>query len=200
MKPKSQFYSRYFTYIKPVVRFPIVRTYGSTIFTLFIVIIFIFFAIKPTIETILVLQKKLSETNDVLEKVNKKSNDLSQGKENYDNLDETIKTKIAVSLPSDVNLKSLIQILENSANTHQASISALQIQPITVNTKVQNTGKLEEISFTFNVLGEYSSLTSILQDLKRSERVITIDHISLSKVSEGPGLIMSMTGKTYYIK
>lgn len=200
MKPKSQFYSRYFTYIKPVVRFPIVRTYGSTIFTLFIVIIFIFFAIKPTIETILVLQKKLSETNDVLEKVNKKSNDLSQGKENYDNLDEAIKTKIALSLPSDVNLKSLIQILENSANTHQASISALQIQPITVNTKVQNTGKLEEISFTFNVQGEYRSLTSILQDLKRSGRIITIDHVSLSKVSEGSGLIMSMTGKTYYIK
>ena len=76
MKDRQKIYSRYFTYVKPLIRLPIVRTYGATVFTIFIITIFIFFAIKPTIETILVLQKKLENSTEVLEKLQKKSKDL----------------------------------------------------------------------------------------------------------------------------
>ena len=75
MKSKSQ-YSRYFTYIRPFTKLPIVRTYGSATFTLVVMTIFIFYAIKPTVETILVLQKKLEDSTQVLEKVNQKANNL----------------------------------------------------------------------------------------------------------------------------
>ncbi len=201
MKPNSSIYSRYFTYIKPVTRLPIVKTYGSTIFTLIIIIIFIFFAIKPTVETILVLQKKLTETSDVLDKVNKKANDLSLGKQNFDNLDPTIKSKLTQAIPDTVTLKSITQALEQTAKLHEASVSALQIQPIVINTKSENSaGTLAEIDFTFNIEGEYENLIALLQDLKSSSRLISIDSLSLSKLTEGSGLIMSITGKGYYIK
>ena len=113
MNPKSQIYSRYFTYIKPLTRSPIVKTYGSVIFTLVIITIFILFAIKPTVETILVLQKKLSDTAEVLDKINKKANDLSLGKQNYDNLDAGIKLRISQTIPSGVDLKSITQTLDS---------------------------------------------------------------------------------------
>lgn len=201
MKPNSSIYSRYFTYIKPVTRLPIIKTYGSTIFTLIVIIIFIFFAIKPTVETILVLQKKLTETSDVLDKINKKANDLSLGKQNYDNLDPTIKSKITQAIPDTVALKSITQTLEQTAKSHDTSISALQIQPIVIGTKSANSvGSLSEIDFTFNIEGEYANLIALLQDLKSSSRLISIDSLSLSKLTEGSGLIMSITGKGYYIK
>lgn len=201
MRPDNIKYSRYFTYIKPIAKLPIVRTYGSTIFTIAVIIVFIFFAIKPTIETIVVLQKKLANSTEILEKVNQKAKDLSLGKSNYEKLDKSIKTKIAAAIPDAANLKSIIQSLEQTAKSHQASVSALQIQPVVLETKIDNKlGTLSEISFTFNTEGEYSKLISIVQDLKNSSRLISIDTLSLSKLSEGPGLIMSISGKALYIK
>lgn len=185
MKSQSQIYSRYATYIKPLTRLPIIKTYGSTIFTLFTITIFIFYAIKPTIETILVLQKKLENSTKVLEKVNQKSKDLSLAKQNYEQLDQTIKDKIETLIPDTVTLKSIIQSLEQTAITHQASISALQIQPLTVETKSDKLGTLTEIGFTLNTEGEYQNLILLLQELRSSPRLISIDSVSVSKLSEG---------------
>lgn len=201
MKSESQIYSRYFTYIKPITRLPIVKTYGSTIFTLLVTAIFIFFAIKPTVETILVLQKKLEDSNQVLKKVNQKANNLSAGKANFEKLDSSLKDKLSAAIPDTVSLRSVIQSLEQSAKVHEASISALQIQPLMLETKRDyRPGTLAEISFTFNVEGQYKNLISLLQDLRSSARLISIDSLSLSKLSEGGGLIMSITGKAYYLK
>lgn len=201
MKSQSQIYSRYFTYIKPVTKLPIVRTYGSTIFTLVVIIIFIFYAIKPTVETILVLQKKLENSTQVLRAVNQKANNLSQAKQNYENLDPVIKSKIETSIPSTVSLGSITQTLESSAKVHEASVSAIQIQPLVIDTNTDNhLGTLSEVAFTYNVEGEYRNLILLLQDLKSSARLISIDSLSLSKTSEGPEIVMSISGKAYYIK
>lgn len=201
MRTQTQSYSRYFTYIKPIAKLPIVRTYGSTIFTLMITAIFIVFAIKPTVETIVVLQKKLTDSTKVLEKVNQKANNLSAAKANLEKLDSQIKSKIDTAIPNTVNVKSIIQNLEQIAKIHEASISALQIEPLTLETKIDShVGMLSEISFTFNTEGEYKNLIALLQDFKTSARLISISNLSLSKLSEGTGIIMSITGKGYYLK
>lgn len=201
MKNKSELYSRYFTHIKPITKLPIVKNYGPIIFTLLTVAILTIFAIKPTIETILVLQKKLADSNEVLQKVTQKANNLSQGKKNYDNMDQNIKVKISTAIPDSVNLKSVIQNLEQIAKTHEASVSALQIQPFIVDTKIADKTKvLDEIAFTFNTEGAYKDLIAILQDIKSSSRLISINSISLSKTTDGTSLIMSLSGKVYYLK
>ena len=201
MKSESALYSRYFTYIKPISRIPIVRTYGSTIFTLLIMLVFIYFAIRPTVETILVLQKKLADQEQVLQKITKKANDLSLGKQNFDNLESGLNSKIQSAIPDTVELKSLIQALEQTATNHDASVSALQIQPLTLQAKKEDTlGKVSEVGFTFNIEAQYSNMISFLQDLRGSSRLISIDSLSLNKVSEGSGLIMSIIGKAYYVK
>lgn len=201
MKPQSQVYSRYYTYIKPFAKLPIVKNYGSTIFTILIVIFFIFYAIKPTVETILVLQKQLADSTIVLEKVNQKVKSLSDAKQNYDNLDPKLKSKLTNYIPNTVTLKSVTLTLEQTAKQHNASISAIQIQPLVIETNISTgSGILSEILFTFNAEGEYPNLVSLLQDLKNSSRLISIDNLSLSKVTDGTGLIMSLSGRAYYIK
>ncbi len=201
MKSQSNLYSRYFTYIKPIGRLPIIKNYGSTILTLLTMSILIFFAIKPTIETILVLQKKLADENEVLQKVTQKANNLSLGKKNYDNLDQNIKEKISAAITDTISLKSLVQALEQTAKVHEASVSALQIQPLVINTKIESqTGVLSEISFTFNIEGAYKNLIAILQDLRSSSRLISVDSLSLSKSNDGGILIMSLSGRAYYLK
>lgn len=161
----------------------------------------VFFAIKPTVETILVLQKKLAQQEEVLQKVTQKANDLSLGKKNFDNLNPPIKEKISAAIPDKVSLKSLIESLEETARAHEASVSALQIQPFVIEEKIENRmGSLAEVSFTFNMEGDYENLTALLQDLKGSSRLISVENLSLSKASDTENLIMSLSGKAYYLK
>lgn len=201
MKSKSTLYSRYFIYIKPITKIPIIKNYGPAIFSLLTMSILIFFAIKPTIETILVLQKKLADQEQVLQKVTKKVNDLSLGKKNYDNLNQDIKDKISMAIPDTPNLKTLIQTLEQTAKTYEASVSAIQIQPLVIDTKKDSKANTPaEVSFIFNTEGNYNGLISLLQDLSTSSRLITISSSSISKTSEGNLLIMSVSGKAYYLK
>lgn len=201
MKSTSALYSRYFTYIKPISKMPIIRNYGAMIFTLLTISVLTFFAIRPTVQTILVLQKQLEDEEQILQKVNEKAKNLSLGQQNYDALDDNIKEKIMTAIPDSLSLKSAVSSLEQTARQYEASISALQIQPLTVAAKIPNQiGQLSEISFIFNVEGAYPNLMSLLEDLRKSDRLISIDDLSLSKTSEGSGLIMSLTGKAYYIK
>lgn len=201
MKNESTLYSRYFTYVKPVTKLPIVKNYGPTIFSLLTITILVFFAIKPTVETILVLQKKLADSNEVLQKITQKANNLSLGKENYDNLDQTVKGNILALIPDTVSLRSIIQSLEQAALRNEASVSALQIQPLIVETKSSNQiSSVAEISFIYNTEGSYENLVALLQELKISNRLISIDSLSMAKTNEGSSLIMSLTGKAYYLK
>ncbi|MCL5784841.1 MAG: type 4a pilus biogenesis protein PilO [Patescibacteria group bacterium] len=201
MQSKSTLYSRYFTYIKPITRLPIVKNYGPTIFTLLTVSVLAYFAIKPTIETIVVLQKKLADSEVMLKKVTEKANNLSLAKKNYDNLNQGIKEKIVAAIPDTVSLKTITQTLETTAQAHEASISALQFQPLVIEAKTKaKTGSPAEIPFTFNIAGDYKNLVALLQDLKTSSRLITIDNLSISKTSDGTAIIMSLSGKAYYFK
>lgn len=201
MTKQSNRYFRYYTYIKPIANIPIVKNYSPIIFTLVTLIVFIFFAIKPTVETITVLQKKLVNAQEVLNKVNKKAESLSLGKENYEQLNPDIKSKIQAAVPDDVALKSLIQTLEKNALQNEASISALQIQPVVIEAKAESpAGKLSELNFIFNIEGQYLNLVSLLQDLETGARLISVDNVVINKLDQSQTLLMSITGKAYYLK
>jgi len=193
-------YSRYFTYIQPIAKHPIVKAYGTAIFTVIALVVFIIFAIKPTLETVLVLQKRLEEDQKVLAKINQKAEDLSLAKTNYQNLNAQVKEKIQTSIPDSVNLKTLTGSLENTAKANQASISALQVQPLIIESSATNTSKLEEITFTFNVEGSYSNLIKILRAIQNQTRLISIDNLIINKVESNQNLLMSVSGKAYYLK
>ncbi len=201
MTPTSHRYFRYFNYIAPLTKIPIVKNYGLPIFTITILTIFILFAIKPTVETILVLQKKLTDYQQVLIKINQKAKDLSEAKKNYLSLESSTKDKIQTSIPTAIELNSIIQILEDIALLNDASISALQIQPVTIQQpSKENKIKLSEVSFTYNLEGSYDKLLNILQDVEMSQRLISLDSLIFNKIPESSNILMSVSGKAFYLK
>lgn len=190
---------RYFTYIEPVLRAPIIKTYGPLIFTILALIIFIIFAIKPTLETIAVLQKELTLQKETLEKITKKEEDLSQARKNYQQIDQNTKQYIQTSIPKNADLATLIKSLEEAALSTEASISALQFQPITIEKQGEN-NKLKEIGFTFNAEGSFETITKVLNNLSNTKRSISLDNVSLSKTEGSSSLLMSLSGKGYYLQ
>lgn len=201
MNPQHR-YSRYFTYIQPVFRDPVVRTYGSIILTIIAIAVFILFAIKPTIETILVLQKKLENSKEVLQKTTQKSQDLSQARKNFEVLDINVKQKIQNAIPGILTLKTLTATLEQNAILNQASISALQIQPVSITaTSSSLTHKdLSEIQFVFNIEGSYDKLINVLKGISFSSRLISITNLVLNKEPESTSILMTVTGKAFFLK
>lgn len=194
-------YSRYYVYIKPVINNKYVKSTAPYIFSLLAIIIFVIFAIRPTILTILDLQKSIQDNKQTLNTLEKKSRDLTDGKRNLDNLDPGIKTLINTRLPDTVAVTTLINNLQIAASK-TASISALQVQPVTIYTNNSNLNpkqSIGEILFSFNTQGSYASLLQTLDNITKSSRLINLTSVFLNKSAEGI-VGLSVSGKAYYLK
>lgn len=191
--------SRYFTYIEPVLKIPIIRTYGSLIFTILAMIIFILFAIKPTVETIILLQKDLENQKEIQSKLHQKITDIQTAETNLARIDQTTRARIESLIPKQPDLTGLIKVLEQSVS-EGASISAIQFQALSIEKPATDSSKLTEINFTFNIQGTYDAIISVLQKLNTSSRLISVTNLVLNKVESSAGLLMSVSGKAYYLK
>lgn len=192
-------YFRYFTYIQPALRSPIIRTYGYAIFTIIMTSIFIIFAIKPTVETIVVLQKQQADQTFTLKALTQKTQDLAQARLNFQAIPDDKKIELQTTLPKSLAIANLIQSLEQSALANQASISALQFQPISIDI-TSNTQQLQEIPFTFNIEGSYDTLKTVLSSLNNNTRIINITGLIFNRVEGGNTILMSVEGKAFYTK
>jgi hypothetical protein len=113
-----------------------------------------------------------------------------------------VRDKISVAVPQNPNITSLIGSLQNSS-IKQASVSALQIQPLTVvNNQISTLipkKELGEVNFSYNIQGSFSQLLASLYNLSRSPRLISLDSVVISKLPDGQ-TIVSITGKGFYLK
>lgn len=195
-------HSRYYTYIKPVLKNKTVKTYSSLIFSLITTTIFLIYAIRPTLSTIISLQKSINEQSAVLTKLNQKVKDLTEGRKNYESIDPTLKVRLVDLLPYSPSLPSLMNSLTILATESQSTISGLQFQPVILEKPIKTLSKdaaLKEVDFTFNAQGSYSQLINFLNSLKRADRLINISSISFNKPLDAP-LIMTVNAKSLYLK
>lgn len=194
--------SRYFTYIRPIIRSKFAKTYSSLIFSLITISIFSYYAIRPTVTTILSLQKSIGEQTQVLNTLKEKVNNLVAGKRNYENIDPSVKTKLENLIPDNPSLPDLINSLTFAALSSEASISGLQIQPVQIENKnlvLSKNAQVKQVDFTFNIQSNFVNLMKLLTALKRTDRLVTISTVNFVQPIEGD-LVMSVTGKAYYIK
>lgn len=199
MNPKT---SRYFTYIRPIIRSKFAKTYSSLIFSLITILIFSFYAIRPTVTTILSLQKSIDEQTSVLNRLQEKVRNLSQGKQNYENIETGIKTKLENLVPNNPALPQLINTLTYIANQSEATISGLQFQEVNLENKKNLLSKdapITQVDFVFSTQGTFPNLMSLLTALKRTGRLVTITSINFTQPPE-TNLIMSINGKAYFLK
>lgn len=197
----TQPHSRYYTYIRGIAQNKAFRSYSPYIFSVMTITILVMFAIRPTISTISNLQKDIDNHQRVLEAINKKAQDLTEANKNYNKISKDSLDKINVAVPTQAEISTLVRSLEQ-ALPKQSSASAVQIQPVTlVDISKDPTTKavLDIVKFTYNFEGNFDELINILKNLSKSDRLISIDSISLSKQETG-SLIISISGKAYYLR
>lgn len=195
-------YSRYYTYVKPIVTNPYVKTYSTLIFSLIAITFFSLFAIRPTTKTILGLQKSINEQNQVLNQLTEKSQNLETGRKNLEGINPDLRNRIDSLLPSKTELPRFIDQLSLLALQNQASISGLQFQPVEIEGSSNSDTSLPtltELSFTFNAQGQYAQLLNLLNSISNIDRLVSIDTVGFSKTDPG-GLLMSVNGKAHFIR
>lgn len=190
-------YSRYYTYIKPVLKNPLVKSFAPTIFSFITIIVLTIFVLRPTISTILDLQKRAQDSRHVLDTLNKKGEGLVSGKQNLDAINPQVRQRIDNIIPDAPNITALINTLQTDA---QASVSAFQIQPLTLlDTTTRPSGlNLGEISFSLNIQGSYTQLLTALYNFSKTPRLVRIESINIGKREDLT--ILSVSGKAFYLK
>ncbi len=198
----NPYYSRYYTIIKPILRNKQVQNYSSISFSLILIIIFVIFAIKPTLETIVSLQRSITQQKQIYQQLLKKADNLSLGRKNYQALNEGARTKMEDLIPDKTDIAGLLTTLNLTAVENQASISGIQIQPVELTqTTPQSRGdKKEEILFAFNLTSSYAQAINFLDTLKSSSRLISIKSVAFGKKEDTTSLVVTINGSAFVMR
>lgn len=199
MNPKG---SRYYTYIKPFLKNKTVQTYSSLVFSIVTITFFSLFAIKPTLSTIVGLQKSIAEHKQLLEQVENKGETLSLGRKNYDAINQELKDELVSLMPNSTQLPNFLEILSLLTNDAEASGSGIQFQPIELvgtPSQISKAALIKEIDFSFNIQGSFEQVTNTLNQLSRQRRLINIQSVNFNQ-SEESALVMTINAKTYFFK
>jgi Tfp pilus assembly protein PilO len=159
------------------------QKYLGIILTFCALSFFGFFAIKPTVSKIFQLQKEISDSKIVLEKLNTKIGNLSQLRTQYSNLQNDLPVVTnAITIQPETTL--LFGQIQTAGKMSDLTIKKLQNFEVKI-IKNDNSQKKDYYSYSFSIAGSGASenIYKFMQTLTNMERVISIDTFSTSNVS-----------------
>ena len=198
-------YKRYYTYIEPFFKTPIVRTYTILILSLLAVSFFIVFAIRPTIKTIISLNRQITDGKKTDQQLQDKINALSIAQSEYNQVTNDIPL-IFSSLPENSSISPFLKLFEDVASSSGVSINSFQIMSVNLldpTSIIQKGSNLKEVGFSTSVLGKYNNLLTFLELLRKIQRIVVIDNVVIGTNRSKDGtfpLQLTLNGKIYYYK
>lgn len=155
----------------------------SIVLTLLALSFFGFFAINPTISTILKLQKELSDSQFVYNQLDSKIKNLSILRNQYANLQNDLPIIIdAVSMQPDVHLLfAQIQTVARESN-----VKILKLQNFEVEVLKNNKGPEKQYysySFSIGGSGSFENISNFLSTVTSMQRVINIEVFAINNIS-----------------
>lgn len=185
--------------INPFVRSTHATAYTMAIISLFTVSFFGMFAVRPTLRTIVELNRQITDSKTVSENLQKKIDTIVVAQEEYQLVKPFIEA-VNQALPDEPNLTSLLTQLNGLISNTDATISALQIQPVTyfaTNSSSQPT----LINFSLALTGTYAQLYATLDKILTMRRTFTAESIEfVPEETDTATLKISLRLNSYYLK
>ncbi len=191
---------RYFTYLEPVAADPLVRGYFTLVASLLLVAFFLVFALSPTINTILSLQKKIADQKGIVTALDTKISNLVTAQQNFsqvENLIPVLETALPKKPSPQVAISQIISVASSSAVT----LSSLQFNAINMATEgaTITPGGLSVLPFTFSVSGTKAAVVNFLTNLQNALRYIHFNTITFTFSATDPTrVLVDALGLTYY--
>ncbi len=160
------------------------QKFFGIVLTLCALSFFGFFAIKPTVSTILKLKKELSDNLFVFHQLEIKIKNLTELRKLYFNLQQDLPTiENAITAQPDVPI--LFAQIKSIAQTSNIAIKKLQNFEVEVLKNEKSAGK-NYYSYSFSIAGtgSFGNISNFISTLTKMERIIDIDTFSINNISD----------------
>ncbi|MFH1509956.1 MAG: type 4a pilus biogenesis protein PilO [Candidatus Nealsonbacteria bacterium] len=146
---------------------------------------------------------KFSQLNEIKENIQAKEIELQYGQEYFDRLGELkIKleentfeiSKISSALPIDASAPSMFRFIQETASLSGLVLS--RINPFTIESLDDNT-EINEMKFTVELSGTYSSFKEFLSILEKSARLFEVYELEFRQSQEEDILDFSLNLRTF---
>jgi hypothetical protein len=186
-------FNRYFIDVKKVWDKPTVRQFSATTATLFLIAFFLFVALKPTVETIFTLNKKIQDLQDIEQLMTKKISDINLAINTY----QTIQPDLSLLdeyYPPNPNTAQVVKILETNSKKSgipdpNFNLSSYQLQ-----------GGKGLFNLTFTVDNSYPNILNFMKNLDNAKRLINITGFSFTQTKDKDRVGLSLNSDVYYEK
>lgn len=200
---------RYAQDLRRYYRLPIVQVSLTLVLSLFVMAIFIVFALRPTILSIVTLKKTINTSEETLKKLNAKVIDLQKASSQL----ETLKPFLPIinkNIPNNgamySPLTTAVEILAIQAGVKLESetlgstlLFSRILSPFTPN-KSQS---VVSMPFTVRIIGTYPATSMFLTNLLTMERIVGIESITITKETAtktaAATVSLNISGHAYYL-
>lgn len=160
------------------------QKFFGIVLTLCALSLFGFFAIKPTVSTILKLQKELADNLFVFNQLEIKIKNLTELRKLYFNLQQDLPTiENTITTQPDVHL--LFAQIQSVAQASNITITKLQNFEVEILRNKISAGK-NYYSYSFSIAGtgSFENISGFISTLTSMERIINIDTFSINNVTD----------------
>lgn len=173
------------------------QKFFGIVLTLLALSLFGFFAINPTISTILKLQKELSDSKFVYDQSEAKIKNLSLLRNQYADLQNDLPI-IIDAIPFEPNVHLLFAQIQTIARESQITIKKLQNFEVEVLKNSKIPGK-QYYSYSFSIAGNgtFPNISSFVSMLTAMQRIIDIGVFSITN-QQGQSLGFDIQGTAFF--
>jgi Tfp pilus assembly protein PilO len=190
-------------------RQPATQVSLALVLSLFIMGIFIIFALRPTLVAITTLQKTIAESQATLQKLDAKVSDLQKAsiqleaiKPNLADLNSSIPNTSADYGTFSKTVEQLAWQAGVSLDTGSLGPTLLYSRILTVFTPNKNQSVVA-LPYTIRVIGSYPSVYKFLSQVLMMQRVVSVDSVTIIKQANNKtnaeSVAMDIGGSAYYL-
>lgn len=189
-------YEKYYRDILPYFKeeknqryFMLMLTFGASIF-------FLLFAISPTLSTIANLNKQITDSKFVDEKLNTKIKNLSSLSQSYNDISDELPI-LDIAIPPKPNAPELEAQFQAVAQNSSSTILNLSVSAIDLGNKQATSSAT--FSFSIAIKGMYDSLNAFMNGITNMQRAVTLDSINVSNSADDPSTLQAeIRGTAFY--
>ncbi len=191
-KNEVERYQKYYKALEPKLGKPRNKAYTTIVFSFLVVSLFGWYAIRPTIQTILLLKREIKDKTELSKKMEDKIAALIEAQAYYQDIEPLIPV-LDQALPPIPDAIPLLVQLRNLASASATTITAIQLPTVplmsqenTANTPLgkgntpSTTGnKQQSFEVTLAISGPFVNLRAFIEGVTLMRRIATIESISI---------------------
>lgn len=189
-KAISHTYNRYYRQIQEAATKPRTRAYTMIVFSLLAISLLGWYAIRPTVQTILYIRKEIEDKTLVNNKMDEKIASLIQAQTDYNSLFSRLPVLVE-ALPKNPEALAFATQLRNIAHESGVTLSTLRFTNVPLSSdeifasSSANSPTINSIAISGTLLGPYENLRFFLTGLNNLRRIASVSLLKIDPLGSG---------------